>query len=149
MAKRVRMSGVFVSNVNNEKTAAKNGGSGLRSQFATAKTDLIQPALRPTAIPSRVEFNKSQPLSPAPRALGSCWVDDPGVSLRFTPGRGPLPSISAGVRDFTYVRSADSAVATNKANAPWNYCVTKPTQLSSHQPKRHARDIYTNPTRFC
>ncbi len=39
---------------------------------------------------------------------------DPGVPLRFTPGRGPQPSISAGVQDFTLspaVAGSLSAVA--------------------------------------
>jgi hypothetical protein len=36
------------------------------------------------------------------RFLGSIVFGDfdPGVSLRSTPGRGPQPSISAGVEDF-------------------------------------------------
>jgi len=38
-------------------------------------------------------------LSPAPRA-SNVFRDGSWVPLRFTPGRGPQPSISAGVRDF-------------------------------------------------
>ena len=41
-------------------------------------------------------MNGSRPL----RGLLPFYSNDPGVPLRSTPGRGPQPSISAGVRDF-------------------------------------------------
>jgi hypothetical protein len=44
-------------------------------------------------------FLLSHPLSPAPRALQVCWVDDPGVPLRSTPGFTLSPA-TAGWLDF-------------------------------------------------
>jgi hypothetical protein len=41
-----------------------------------------------------------EPLSAASRASQVLDAEGPGVSLRSTPGRGPQPSISAGVEDF-------------------------------------------------
>jgi hypothetical protein len=42
-----------------------------------------------------------EPLSPVPRAQEFLARLNPAVSLRYTPGQGPRPSISAGVLDFT------------------------------------------------
>jgi hypothetical protein len=42
-------------------------------------------------------FLLSHPLSAASRALQFLWFDDPGVSLRFTPGSTPSPATAGWV----------------------------------------------------